>query len=193
MFTHRTYMSTSTAVLALIFAAPLPVSAGGFYTAPANPVYNLGPEAAWMNPAGMTGVKTTAVTVGLGAALPIAEFDVSFAGAGGDDGGNAGVNGVFPAGYAVKPVGRLRLGLSILSPAGAITGTGVGYGDNFVGRYGATKAELSSTAANPTWKSTEASPFRTFRFSLRTQMLTSHGIILRRCRSVSPMRSIPSG
>jgi long-chain fatty acid transport protein len=149
MSTHRAYIFTSFAAFALIYVAPLHVSAGGFYTAPANPVYNLGPEAAWMNPAGMTGVKTTAVTVGFGAALPIAEFDVSFAGAGGDDGGNAGVNGVFPAGYAVKPVGRLRLGLSILSPAGAITGTGVDYGDTFVGRYGATKAELSSLMIAP--------------------------------------------
>ncbi len=149
MSTHRIYVFTSVAALALIGVAPLHVEAGGFFTAPANPVFNLGPESAWMNPAGMTGVKTDALSVEIGAALPITKFDASFAGAGGDDGGNAGVNGVFPAAYAVKSIGKVRLGLSILSPTGAISGTGVDYGDNFVGRYGATKAELGSFMIAP--------------------------------------------
>ncbi len=149
MSTHRIYVFTSVAALALIGVAPLHVEAGGFFTAPANPVFNLGPESAWMNPAGMTGVKTDALSVEIGAALPITKFDASFAGAGGDDGGNAGVNGVFPAAYAVKSIGKLRLGLSILSPTGAISGTGVDYGDNFVGRYGATQAKLASFMIAP--------------------------------------------
>ncbi len=102
-----------------------------------------------VNPAGMTGVKSTAVAVGVGAAFPVAEFDVRLASAGGDDGGNAGVNAVFPAAYAVKPIDRLRLGLSILSPSGAVTGTGVDYGDRFVGRYGAIDAKLSSIMFAP--------------------------------------------
>lgn len=149
MSTPRIHVFASVIALALIGAAPLHVAAGGFYTAPANPVYNLGPEAAWMNPAGMTGVKSTALTAGFGFALPINKFDASFASAGGDDGGNAGVNAVFPAAHVVKPIGKLRLGLSILSPTGAISGTGVDYGDSFVGRYGATKAKLASFMIAP--------------------------------------------
>jgi long-chain fatty acid transport protein len=160
MPTHRICRFKAIAALALIGVAPLHVSAGGFYTAPSNPVYNLGPESAWMNPAGMTGVKTTAVSAGVGVALPINEFDTSFAGTGGDDGnnpgvvdaddgGNAGVDAVFPSGYVVKPIGRWRLGLSILSPTGAVSGTGVDYGDNFVGRYGAIQAKLSSVMIAP--------------------------------------------
>ena len=61
----------------------------------------------------------------------------------------SGVNAVFPAAYAVKPIDRLRLGLSILSPSGAVTGTGVDYGDRFVGRYGAIDAKLSSIMFAP--------------------------------------------
>jgi long-chain fatty acid transport protein len=135
--------------VALLGVAPPQAAAGGFYTAPANPVYNLGPESAWMNPAGMTGVETTSVTIGVGGAIPIAEFDVSLAGAGGDDGGNAGVNAFFPTAFAVKPIDRLRLGVSILSPSGAVTGTGVDYGERFVGRYAATDAKLSSIMFAP--------------------------------------------
>ena len=46
--------------------APAQLWAGGFNTAPADPVFNFGPESAWMNPAGMTGVKTPAVTASFG-------------------------------------------------------------------------------------------------------------------------------
>ena len=133
---HITTRVAGIAGLALLCMAPPQADAGGFYTAPGNPVYNLGPESAWMNPAGMTGVETSAITVGVGGAFPIARFDASLAGAGGDDGGNAGVDALFPAVYAVKPIDRLRLGLSIHSPSGAVTGTGVDYGERFVGRYG---------------------------------------------------------
>jgi hypothetical protein len=66
--------------------SPAQSSAGGFYTAPANPVYNFGPESAWMNPAGMTGIKTATISASVGGFLPISRFDASVAEAGGDDG-----------------------------------------------------------------------------------------------------------
>lgn len=130
--------------------APAQLWAGGFNTAPADPVFNFGPESAWMNPAGMTGVKTPAVTAGFGVALPVMKFDPSVAGAGGDDGGNAGIAGGSPTVFAVVPIGEdFRLGFSLLSPFGAATGAGVDYGREFVGRYAATEAEISSLAFGP--------------------------------------------
>ena len=63
---------------------------GGLFTSPVNPTYNVGPESAYLNPAGMTGVKTTSVSAGAAVLVPIFEFDVDFAGEGGGDGGNSG-------------------------------------------------------------------------------------------------------
>jgi long-chain fatty acid transport protein len=125
--------------------------AGGFYTAPANPVFNFGPEAVWMNPAGMAWLPSDSASVAGGLVLPVSEFEVSAAGAGGDDGGNAGVAGGGPTFYAVKGISdRVKLGVSILSPYGVpVGGTGVDFGRNFAGRYGATEARLSSWAASP--------------------------------------------
>lgn len=136
----------------IVFAASSAAQlwAGGFNTAPADPVFNFGPESAWMNPAGMTGVKTPAITVGFGVALPVMKFDPSIAGAGGDDGGNAGVAGGSPTVFAVVPIGEdFRIGFSLLSPFGAATGTGVDYGREFVGRYAATESVISSLALGP--------------------------------------------
>ena len=56
------------------------------FTSPVNPTYNVGPESAYLNPAGMTGVKTTAVSAGAAVLVPVYEFDVDSAGAGGGDG-----------------------------------------------------------------------------------------------------------
>ena len=67
-------------------SAPGLSSAGGFSTSLINPTYNVGPESAWTNPAGMTGVQTSAVAAAVAGVFPIAEFDPDFAGAGGDDG-----------------------------------------------------------------------------------------------------------
>ena len=130
--------------------SPAHSRAGGFYTAPANPVYNFGPEAAWMNPAGMTGVKTATISASVGGFLPISRFDASVAEAGGDEGGNAGVDGVLPSFYAVVPAtDDLRFGFSMLSPFGAVNGSGVDYGNEFVGRFGAIDVELASIAFGP--------------------------------------------
>ena len=118
--TPRTIRSLPLLVLlAALFPAQL--WAGGFYTAPANPVYNLGPESAWMNPAGMTGVKTATVAASVGGILPVFKFNPSVAQAGGTDGGNSGVNGFLPNFYAVVPAtDDLRFGFSMLSPFGAV-------------------------------------------------------------------------
>ena len=139
----------STLVL-LAALSPAQAWAGGFYTAPANPVYNFGPESAWMNPAGMTGVKTASVAASVGGYLPILRFDPSVAGAGGDEGGNAGVDGFLPSFYAVVPATEdLRFGFSMISPFGAVNGSGYDYGDEFVGRYATIDAVLASVAFGP--------------------------------------------
>jgi long-chain fatty acid transport protein len=123
--------------------------AGGFYSAPANAVYNVGPEAAWMNPAGMTGVKTASIAASVGGFLPISRVDASVAEAG-DEGGNTGVSGVLPSFYAVVPAtDDLRFGFSMLSPFGAVNGSGLDYGDEFVGRYATISAELATIAFGP--------------------------------------------
>jgi len=137
---------------AIIITAVFPALswAGGFNTAPTDPVYNVGPESAWFNPAGMTGVKTPAVAAGVGVAFPLMEFDSTIAAAGGDDGGNAGLVGVLPSFYAVAPVGEdFRVGFSVVSPFGSVNGTGVDYGSGFVGRYGAIEATITSIAFGP--------------------------------------------
>jgi len=93
------------------------VGQAGLETSPFDPTYNVGPEAAWMNPAGMTGVKTKAFAAGVGGLIPVSEFDPSIAGAGGGDGGNAGVATVLPSAFMVFPVSdRFRLGVSVLAP-----------------------------------------------------------------------------
>ncbi len=131
-------------------SAPGLSSAGGFFTSLINPTYNVGPESAWTNPAGMTGVQTSAVAAAVAGVFPIAEFDPDFAGAGGDDGGNAGVAAALASVYAVKPLGdRFRLGFSMLSPFGAVSGSGVDYGESFVGRYAAIEAVISTIAFAP--------------------------------------------
>ncbi len=58
------------------------VALAGLYTIPFNPTYNVGAEAAYMNPAGMTGVKTYAAAAGVGGLIYDAEIDVAIAGAG---------------------------------------------------------------------------------------------------------------
>ena len=62
MFSVRRPMRLLFPLVLLAALSPAQSRAGGFYTAPANPVYNFGPESAWMNPAGMTGVKTATIS-----------------------------------------------------------------------------------------------------------------------------------
>ena len=133
-------------MLALLSALPQ-VSQAGLYTNPLNPTYNVGPESAVMNPAGMTGVKSFAATMGVGGVIPVAKFKTDVAGAGGDDGGNSGVNSVLPSLFVVAPItDDFRLGLSAFSPLGGPDGLGWDFGENFAGRYGSEGLTFASTA-----------------------------------------------
>ena len=112
----------------------------------ANVTNNFGADAAFTNPAGMTGLDRDLLVGGFQVLIPKIEFDPDVAGAGGDDGGNAGKVAAVPSFFAVKKMDdRLRLGLSVTAPWGG----GMNYGENFVGRCGAQKVELSGAALSP--------------------------------------------
>jgi long-chain fatty acid transport protein len=112
----------------------------------ANATNTVGADAAWTNPAGMTGIDSDVFVAGAQVVVPKMEFDPSRADAGGEDGGNAGNTAYIPSAFFVKKVSdRLRLGVSLVAPMGG----GVNYGDDFVGRYATYKAELAGVALSP--------------------------------------------
>jgi long-chain fatty acid transport protein len=134
------------------------VSAGGLYLSQlnspvslgtagvSNVVNNLAADAAYTNPAGMTGIERDTVMPGLQILIPEVKFDASIATAGGDDGGNVGAIAPIPGFNAVKVLSdKWRLGFAVTAPLGG----GVEYGDNFVGRYAATRAFLSGLGFSP--------------------------------------------
>jgi long-chain fatty acid transport protein len=147
----------------LVLGAPLALvgqnaGAAGFYIAEvgtptslgtggvANPTNTLHADAAWTNPAGMTGLEADSTVAGLQVVLPKMEFESSVATAGGDDGGNAGKRAVIPSFFYVKRLSdRTRLGFSLTAPQGG----GVDYGDNFAGRYQTSKATLAAVSLAP--------------------------------------------
>jgi long-chain fatty acid transport protein len=103
-------------------------------------------DSAWTNPAGMTGLDEDQIVAGLQVVAPKVEFDPSVAEAGGKDGGNAGHALPIPSLFYVKKLSdRSRFGFSIIAPQGG----GVNYGDDFVGRYSASKAELGVIGISP--------------------------------------------
>jgi long-chain fatty acid transport protein len=153
---------STTAVRALIgFAALLlaqSAQGAGFYISEvgtpgslgtagvANPTNTFGADASWTNPAGMTGLQQDSIVGGMQFILPKVEFDSSIATSGGSDGGNAGNPVVAPSFFYVNRLSDdLRFGFSIAG----IIGGGVDYGDNFVGRYSTTLAELGAIALSP--------------------------------------------
>jgi long-chain fatty acid transport protein len=119
----------------------------------ANPVNNRGADSAWTNPAGMTGLDKSQFMSGMQMIAPEIRFKSSFAGAGGVDGGNAGNIALIPSSFYVKKISeRLRLGFSITAPLGGGLDYNDDFGtstDDFVGRYGATKALLAGIAISP--------------------------------------------
>jgi long-chain fatty acid transport protein len=147
------------AILSLMFAQH--TFAGGLYisevNSPAslgtagvnNVVNNLTADAAYTNPAGMTGItEDLTLMPGFQIMIPKVEFDASIAEAGGGNGGNASAGDVIaiPGFNAVKVLSdKWRLGLAITAPLGG----GVHYGDNFAGRYSATRAVLSGLGITP--------------------------------------------
>jgi len=156
-------------VIKLIFVSLLLISnsifAAGFYISEVgtpgslgtagvgNPVNNMGADSAWTNPAGMTGLDKSEYMSGMQMAVPTVRFEASFAGAGGKNGGNAGNIAMIPSSFYVKKVSeKLRFGFSVTAPLGG----GLDYNDDisstnddFVGRYGATKALLAGIAISP--------------------------------------------
>ena len=111
-----------------------------------NVINNLSADAAYTNPAGMTGIERDTVMPGFQLLIPQVTFDASIAEAGGDDGTNVGAIALIPGFNAVKVLSdKWRLGLAVTAPLGG----GVDYGDNFVGRYQATRSFLAGLGISP--------------------------------------------
>jgi long-chain fatty acid transport protein len=130
----------------------------GLYTAPMNPTDNTGPESAWANPAGMSGLKTSAVTVGVGGLIPNYKWDTTVNEAGGDNGGNSGSGDVLPSVYFVTPVGdKFHFGLSYFTPLGGVNGLGWDFGDTYAGRYGSQLLTFASNsiAVSGSWQAND--------------------------------------
>jgi long-chain fatty acid transport protein len=112
----------------------------------ANPTNTHHADAAWTNPAGMTGLDQDSMVAGLQVVVPKTEFDASVATAGGSDGGNAGQTAVIPSFFYVSKLSdRARLGIALVAPQGG----GVDYGDDFAGRYQTSKATLAAVSIAP--------------------------------------------
>ena len=134
------------------------VSAAGFYLSEvgtpaslgtggvANPTNTWGPDAAWTNPAGMTGLKNAAMVGGVQLALPKIEFDPDIAEAGGKDGGQAGDIAAIPSFFYATPLSNgFSFGFSVTAPLGG----GLSYGDEFVGRYQVQEVSLQGVGFTP--------------------------------------------
>lgn len=114
----------------------------------ARTINNYGPESAFGNPAGMTGLTEDAVLIGSQVLVPKIKFDSDIATAGGSDGGNAGGTALIPSFFAVKSISEdARAGFSVVAPLGG----GYDYGSHFVGRYSAQKVDLSGVAISPSF------------------------------------------
>lgn len=118
----------------------------------ANPTNNYSADAAWTNPAGMTGIEKQHVMSGLQFAVPKIEFDVKGVESEGrspvigDDGGNAGIVTPIPSFFYVTPVSDdVRFGFSVTGPLGG----GVDYGNQFAGRYSVQNVVLGGIGFTP--------------------------------------------
>ncbi len=143
----------------LLFSAQT-VMAAGFYLAElgtpgslgtagvANPTNTFTADSSWANPAGMTGVEENEWVAGLQLILPNVRFDSSVAEVAGDDGGNAGLPAGVPSFFLVKKLSdKARFGFSIAG----LMGGGIDYGNEFVGRYAVTRAELLGLGISPSF------------------------------------------
>ncbi len=103
-------------------------------------------DAAWTNPAGMTGIDDSRILTGLQVLAPKTEFESTVAEAGGSDGGNAGNMAAIPSFFYVKTLNDdWRFGLSMVAPFGG----GYDFGDDFVGRYVVEEITLQGLAVSP--------------------------------------------
>ena len=119
----------------------------------ANVTNNKGADAAWTNPAGLTGIAPGHhAATGLQIAVPQVKFDVDHIDSigpvpsGGDNGGNAGIVAPIPSLFIVGPqVGKARFGIAMAAPLGG----GLNYGRSFAGRYAVEKTELAGVGITP--------------------------------------------
>jgi long-chain fatty acid transport protein len=94
----------------------------------------------------MTGIESDRALLGIQLLIPEVRFEATVAEGGGDDGGNAGIVAPIPGLAAVKVISdKWRFGFAMTAPVGG----GVDYGDNFVGRYGATRSYLAGLGISP--------------------------------------------
>ncbi|MGI9329765.1 MAG: OmpP1/FadL family transporter [Gammaproteobacteria bacterium] len=121
---------------------PLSVGTAGA----ANVTNNIGPDAAWANPAGLTGITAPTILAGLTIVAPVAKWDADVSEAGGVTGGNTGQPAGVPGLYYGQPLtDRWSMGFGV----SALQGGGADYGKNFVGRYATTEVSLKGLGA--TW------------------------------------------
>jgi long-chain fatty acid transport protein len=107
-----------------------------------------GADAAWTNPAGMTGQNEDSILTGLMVISPELKFDSSVATAGGSDGGNAGDVAAVPSIFYTRVLSdESRFGISFT----AIGAGGVDYGDDFAGRYSIQNVEMANVGITPSF------------------------------------------
>ncbi len=107
-----------------------------------------GADAAWTNPAGMTGQSEDSMATGLMVMSPEVRFDSSIATAGGGDGGNAADPVAIPSFFYTRVLSdESRFGFSFV----AIGAGGVDYGDSFTGRYSIQNVEMANMGLTPSY------------------------------------------
>lgn len=105
-------------------------------------------DAAWTNPAGMTGIAEDSMLAGLVVSVSQVEFSSKVADRGGSDGGNAADPAYIPSFFYTKVLSpESRLGFSVAAPFGG----GLDYGDDFVGRFSVQKVLLESLSFTPSY------------------------------------------
>jgi long-chain fatty acid transport protein len=114
----------------------------------ANPTNTFTADAAWTNPAGMTGITEDSILAGMVVSTGKVEFDSSVATAGGSDGGNSLDTGIIPSFFYTRVLNeKSRFGFSAVAPFGG----GLDYGEDFVGRYAVQRVQLEGFALTPSY------------------------------------------
>jgi long-chain fatty acid transport protein len=133
-------LATTSAFAGGIYLSELGTPASLGTAGSVNVTNNKSADAVFTNPAGMTGIKEDVLLSGFQLVIPQIRFDSDIAEAGGSDGGNAGSLAAIPSLFVVKKLPNdFTAGFSITAPLGG----GVDYGDDFVGRYQATRSVLT--------------------------------------------------
>ncbi len=113
----------------------------------ANPVNTFHADAAWTNPAGLTGLEQNELMLGSQAIVPQRKFDVSSSStAGGGNGGTSDEIALVPSAfYAHKLTDKVTAGFSVVGAMGG----GDKFDDDWAGRYGAIEVSLQGLAISP--------------------------------------------